>query len=173
MFKTVVLAMVFMASAAFGMSLSKLNTASKDELMQIKGIGAKKADAIIKERRKGKFKSFEDLQRVDGIGEQIASNVKNDVKVGETPKKVKKTASKKSHKKSTAKKSVKKKESASKKKAEKKSHKAKKTTDKKEQSKSKKEKAKKAEKELKKKKAKNKKTKSKKSKKSKKDKKAA
>ncbi|AKF25891.1 hypothetical protein YH65_01065 [Sulfurovum lithotrophicum] len=69
------------------MSLHQLNTASKSELMEINGIGEKKADAIIKERKKGKFKSFEDFQRVEGIGEQTAKNVKNDVKVKKDTKK--------------------------------------------------------------------------------------
>ena len=72
--------LVLATSSLFGMSLNKLNSASKAELMMINGIGEKKADAIIKERRKGKFKSFEDFQRVEGIGEETAKNVKNDVK---------------------------------------------------------------------------------------------
>ncbi|WP_052746046.1 ComEA family DNA-binding protein [Sulfurovum lithotrophicum] len=79
--------LIFAASSLFGMSLHQLNTASKSELMEINGIGEKKADAIIKERKKGKFKSFEDFQRVEGIGEQTAKNVKNDVKVKKDTKK--------------------------------------------------------------------------------------
>jgi len=143
-----------LVSASFGMSLSKLNSAGKEELMQINGIGEVKAAAIMKERRKGKFKSFEDLSsRVEGVGEQTAANIKNDIKVGEKVKKVKKT------KKSSAKKSTKKKTES------KKSKTVKKET-------SKKEKAKKAEEELKKNKKKVKKEKAKKSKKSKKSKKA-
>ncbi|WP_294952984.1 helix-hairpin-helix domain-containing protein [Sulfurovum sp.] len=91
--------LILAASALFGMSLNQLNTASKAELMQINGIGEKKADAIIKERRKGKFKSFEDFQRVEGIGMQTAANVKNDVKSAADVKKVtQKTKASKKHK---------------------------------------------------------------------------
>lgn len=87
--------LVFASTTLFAMSLSQLNGASKAELMEINGIGEVKAAAIIKARKHGKFKSFDDLTRVEGVGEQIASNVKNGVKVGQTPKKVKSTSKKK------------------------------------------------------------------------------
>jgi len=114
MLKKIVMGFLLTAtSTVFGMSINQLNTASKAELMQIKGIGEKKADAIIKERRKGKFKSFEDFQRVEGIGEETAKNVKNDVKV---KKEVKKATKKTDKKKSSHKKETKTKKSTSKKK---------------------------------------------------------
>jgi competence protein ComEA len=82
MFKKIIAGILLLSvSTLFGMSLDKLNTATKAELMEIKGIGEKKADAIIKERRKGKFRSFKDFQRVAGVGEATARNVRNDVKV--------------------------------------------------------------------------------------------
>ena len=106
--KIVAMALVFAASSLFAMSLSALNSASKAELMEINGIGEVKAAAIIKERRHGKFKSFEDVQRVEGIGEQTAANIKNDVKSSADVKKVKKTTKKKVSKKvKSAKKDVK------------------------------------------------------------------
>ena len=89
---------VLSVTTLFGMSLSQLNSASKEDLMKINGIGEAKAAAIIKERKKGKFKSFEDLQRVKGVGPQVASNLKNDVIAGDKVKKVKKSTSKKSKK---------------------------------------------------------------------------
>lgn len=89
--------MVIATSSLFGMSLNQLNSASKAELMKINGIGDAKADAIIKERKKGKFKSFEDFQRVEGIGEQTAKNVKNDVTSSQA-KKVTKNSTKSKNK---------------------------------------------------------------------------
>ena len=91
--------LILATTTLFGMSLSALNGASKAELMEINGIGEVKAAAIIKERRKGKFKSFEDVQRVEGIGEQTADNIKRGVKSSDGIKKVKKTTKKKTAKK--------------------------------------------------------------------------
>jgi len=88
--------LVLATTSVFGMSLNQLNKASKAELMEINGIGDAKAGAIIKERKKGKFKSFEDFQRVEGIGTETAKNVKNDVKMKKEPKSTKKTTKKKS-----------------------------------------------------------------------------
>ena len=102
--------LILATSSLFGMSLNKLNSASKADLMEINGIGEAKASAIIKERKKGKFKSFEDFQRVEGVGEVTAKNVKNDVKMKKEPAKSSKKSSKKSTKKSkTSKKKSKKK----------------------------------------------------------------
>ena len=104
MFKKVIAGFLVLAtSTVFGMSLSALNSASKAELMEINGIGDVKATAIIKERRKGKFKSFSDFERVEGIGEQTAANVKNNVKSASDVKKVKKSTKKKTAKKTKSK----------------------------------------------------------------------
>ncbi len=100
MLKKIIAGFLILATTTlFGMSLSALNSASKAELMEINGIGEVKAAAIITERRKGKFKSFEDLQRVEGIGEQTAANVRGGVKSASDVKKVKKTTKKKTAKK--------------------------------------------------------------------------
>ena len=46
-----------------------INTASADELMNLKGIGEKKAKAIIEFRKtNGRFQNPEDLIKVPGIG---------------------------------------------------------------------------------------------------------
>ena len=57
-----------------------LQTASKSELMEIKGIGDKKADAIIEYRKANTIKSADDLKNIKGFGDSIIDNVKKDIK---------------------------------------------------------------------------------------------
>ena len=100
MLKKIIVGLMLFATVSFGMSLAKLNGASKADLMEINGIGEVKAAALIKERRKGKFKSFADLQdRVEGIGEQTTANIKGDVKNASDVKKVVKKKTKSTTKK--------------------------------------------------------------------------
>ena len=60
--------LVLLLLAGSLMAAMDVNKASKDDLMSISGIGEKKAEAIIKHRKKhGKFKSIDDLKNVKGV----------------------------------------------------------------------------------------------------------
>ena len=49
-----------------------INTATVEELKTLKGVGEKKAEAIIEYRKKnGSFKTKEDLMKVRGIGKKL------------------------------------------------------------------------------------------------------
>jgi len=57
-----------------------INTASKDELMTLSGIGEVKAQAIIDYRTKnGPFKDIHDIVNVSGIGEKTFENIKDSI----------------------------------------------------------------------------------------------
>jgi comEA protein len=63
-------------------TLINLNTASKSELMELKGIGEVIADRIIEYREQNSgFKSLEEIMEVKGIGEKIFSNMQDRITI--------------------------------------------------------------------------------------------
>ena len=59
-----------------------INTAAKEELMTLNGIGEARADSIIKYREEhGAFQSIEELKEVEGIKDGIFNKVKDQIKV--------------------------------------------------------------------------------------------
>ena len=66
--------------------LVNINTATLEKLMALPGIGEDRANAILLYREQhGSFKKIEDLQNVEGIGEGIFNNLKDNVTVGANP----------------------------------------------------------------------------------------
>ncbi len=60
-----------------------LNTATTAELVDLKGIGQAKAQAIVAYRDKnGAFKSVDDLRHVQGIGAKLLEQIRPQITVG-------------------------------------------------------------------------------------------
>ena len=62
--------------------LVNINTASKEELMTISGIGESKAKSIINYREEhGNFKDIQDIKNVSGIGDTVYAKIKDYITV--------------------------------------------------------------------------------------------
>lgn len=59
-----------------------INTATKEELLTLNGIGESKAESIVKYREEnGEFKSIEDIKNVSGIGDALYEKIKNSITI--------------------------------------------------------------------------------------------
>lgn len=83
--KKLLLALIALfAFSSMALAAVNLNTASKDELTSVKGIGPAKAQAILDHRKKnGPFKSVDGLKDVKGFGDKSVDAVRAELSVGE------------------------------------------------------------------------------------------
>lgn len=82
--------LMLMLATSFIFAAINLQTASKEELMSIKGIGEKKADQIMEYRKTNKINTPDDLKNIKGFGNSIISNVKSHKEEKKENKKVEK-----------------------------------------------------------------------------------
>ncbi len=97
---------VWLAMVGAAFAQININTATKEQLDGLKGIGPVKAQAIIDYRTKnGPFKTVDDLQKVNGIGPATMKDVRDNISVagGSAPAKDAKADTKAEAKKANAK----------------------------------------------------------------------
>ena len=69
-------------SSSSNTDVININTANKEQLMKISGVGKTKAEAIISYREKnGNFKKKEDITKVHGIGKATFEKIKDKIEV--------------------------------------------------------------------------------------------
>src|SRR5882672_11154931 len=78
--KVALLFAVLLAYAGVALAVVNVNSATKEQLEQLEGVGPVKAQAIVDYRKKnGPFKSLEDVKKVDGVGDATYDKIKGDI----------------------------------------------------------------------------------------------
>jgi competence protein ComEA len=77
------LALAALAVSTAATAALNLNTATKDELVALPGIGPAKAQAIVDFRNQhGPFRSVDEVRKVKGIGEKLFTQIKPELSIG-------------------------------------------------------------------------------------------
>ena len=73
---------MWLSVSGAALAVVNINTATKEELTTLKGVGDKRAQEIIDYRKKhGNFKSVDDLEKVPGIGPGLMKQIRSSVTV--------------------------------------------------------------------------------------------
>jgi competence protein ComEA len=71
---------MWFAISGVALAVVNINTATKEELTSLKGVGEKRAQEIINYRTKnGPFKTVDDLEKVPGIGPGIMKQIRSEI----------------------------------------------------------------------------------------------
>lgn len=70
---------IYLTPAVADTGKVNINTAAKEELMTLKGVGDKIADRIIEDRTAHPFEAPEDIMKVKGIGEKVFDDNKDKI----------------------------------------------------------------------------------------------
>ena len=71
---------MWFAISGVALAVVNINTATKEELTSLKGVGEKRAQEIINYRTKnGPFKTVDDLDKVPGIGPGIMKQIRSEI----------------------------------------------------------------------------------------------
>ena len=71
----------FACQPAFALEQVNLNTATIEQLMELKGIGDKTAGKIIEYRKQHQFKTVDELVNVKGVGEKTLEKIRDQLSV--------------------------------------------------------------------------------------------
>ncbi len=70
--KRIFLIICFLLMAVYAFAVININTATVEELKTLKGVGQKRAEAIVKYRKEhGKFKDVYELAKIKGISKKM------------------------------------------------------------------------------------------------------
>ncbi|MCF7821493.1 MAG: helix-hairpin-helix domain-containing protein [Mariprofundaceae bacterium] len=77
--------MLFIAAPVQAGDRVNINSATVEQLQSVKGIGSKRAAAIVAYRSKhGSFKSVDELENVKGIGEKSLKKIEDELTTGQS-----------------------------------------------------------------------------------------
>ena len=78
--------LILLMNVSFLFGAVDINNASQQELTSLKGIGVKKAGAILEYRKDHCFKTVEELTDVKGIGPKFIEKHKDELETGDCKK---------------------------------------------------------------------------------------